>query len=47
MKGKLELLESENVLRFISENGVKILNLCQILKPRELAVCRKLKSLVF
>lgn len=30
MKGKLELLESENVLRFISENGVKILNLCHI-----------------
>ncbi|NIV44027.1 glutamine synthetase, partial [Candidatus Bathyarchaeota archaeon] len=30
MKGKLELLESESVLRFISENGVKILNLCHI-----------------
>jgi glutamine synthetase len=30
MKGKLNLVEKEDVLKFISENGVKILNLCHI-----------------
>ncbi len=30
MKGKLNLVEKEDVLKFISEKGVKILNLCHI-----------------
>ncbi len=30
MKGKQDLVEKENVLKFISENRVKILNLCHI-----------------
>ncbi|MDH5783049.1 MAG: glutamine synthetase beta-grasp domain-containing protein, partial [Candidatus Bathyarchaeota archaeon] len=30
MNGKLNLVEKEDVLRFISEKGVKILNLCHI-----------------